>query len=170
MHMSEPITTDAAIARFDNLEPATEMQMAGRWTGRDIATGHPMDGMLAASYWYGKRFEGPDAVHPLVHRIPFWGERSVNPGLLPIRLLMALPLRDAILPLVVPLIAPLVSTARPRARLRTLSFRGRMHAAMCYDAHPIHDIFAVIDDSTLMGWMDYKGMERPYFFELSREG
>ena len=41
---------------------------------------------------------------------------------------------------------------------------------MCYDAHPIHDIFAVIDDSTLMGWMDYKGMERPYFFELSREG
>ncbi|MFL4472340.1 DUF4334 domain-containing protein [Tateyamaria armeniaca] len=38
-------------------------------------------------------------------------------------------------------------TAKPRARLRTVSFRGRLHAAMCYDAKPINDIFAVIDES-----------------------
>jgi len=167
--MTEPTTTKAAIARFDSLAPAQEASMAGRWTGRDIPTHHPMDGMLAASYWHGKRFEGADEVHPLVHRFPFWGERSVNPALLPIRLLTALPMRDRILPLLVPLLVPFVSTRKPRARLRTVSFRGRSHAAMCYDAHPIHDVFAVIDDNTVMGWMDFKGMERPYFFELSRE-
>lgn len=134
-----------------------------------MATNHPMDGMLASSYWYGKRFDGDDEVHPLVHKIPFWGERSINPGLLPIRFLTAMPLRDPLLYLTVPLLAPFLSTRKSKARLRTISFRGRLHAAMCYDARPINDIFSVIDENTMMGWMDFKGMGRPYFFTLSRE-
>ena len=163
------MTTAHAIDLFDSLEPAKTSQMAGRWTGQDIPTNHPMDGMLASSYWYGKRFEGEDEVYPLVHRFPFWGERSVNPALLPIRFLTALPMRDTVLRITAPLLVPFVSTRKPKARLRTISFRGRLHAAMCYDARPINDIFSMIDEDTMMGWMDFKGMEKPYFFELSRE-
>jgi len=55
-----------------------------------------------------------------------------------------------------------------RARLRTLEFRGRYHAAMCYDQKPINDVFARIDDDTVMGWMDFKGADQPYFFKLFR--
>ena len=168
MH-TDPMTTQDAIALFDSLAPATETQLIGSWTGQDIATGHPMDGMLAASYWHGKRFDSADDVHPLIHDVPVWGVRSLNPALMPIRLVTALPLRDRILRLLVPVLAPVLSTRKSKARLRTLSFRGRMHAAMCYDALPIHDIFAVIDQDTLMGWMDAKGMEQPYFFKLTRE-
>lgn len=163
------LTTQAAIKLFDSLEPAQASHMIGRWTGREIATNHPMDGMLAATYWHGKRFECEDAVHPLVHNFPLWGERSLNPGLLPIRLLVRLPLRDVILAFILPLIVPFFSTRHPKARLRTISFRGRMHATMCYDAKPINDVFAILDENTVMGWMDFKGTDQPYFFELSRD-
>ena len=161
--------TADAISLFDSLEPAKASNMLGRWVGQEILTGHPMDGLLVSSYWYGKEFKGDDAVHPLVHRVPIWGELNLNPGLLPIRFATALPFRHPILRILVPLVAPLLSTKKPKARLRTIQFRGRMHAAMCYDARPINDVFAVLDDNSLMGWMDFKGIEKPYFFKLARE-
>lgn len=166
---NERMTTDEAIARFDALEPAPAAMMLGRWRGAGIDTGHPMDGMLEATRWHGKIFDGPDAVHPLVHRGLSGRLYCVNPAFLAIRMTTALPMRDPILRAVFPLIGPLLSTSRHKARLRTIEFRGRCHAAMCYDAKPINDVFARIDDDTVMGWMDFKGMERPYFFSLARE-
>lgn len=166
---TDQLSTADAIALFDNLEPASAGSMIGKWVGREVATNHPMDGLLKSSYWYGKRFETTDAVHPLVHWFPLWGEMSINPGLLPIRLVTAMPLRDPLLRATVPLIAPVLSTRKPKARLRTIEFRGRMHAAMCYDARPINDVFAVLDETAVLGWMDFKGMEQPYFFKLTRE-
>ena len=163
------MATSDAIALFDSLEPADAALMIGKWAGQEVPTNHPMDGLLRSSYWHGKRFEGTDAVHPLVHRFPLWGEMSINPGLLPIRLATALPLRDPILRATAPLFAPLLSTRKPKARLRTIEFRGRMHAAMCYDTKPINDVFAILDKNTVLGWMDFKRMTQPYFFKLIRE-
>lgn len=161
--------TDDAIALFDSLEPATEAQMLGRWRGEEMETGHPMEGMLASCYWYGKTFDGPDAVHPLVHQMPIWGRMSVNPALIPIRLATSLPLRDKLAPVLMPILAPLVRTSKPKARLRTIEFRGRPHAAMLYDAKPINDVFAQLSEDSMLGWMDFKGMAQPYFFKLYRE-
>ncbi|MEM8592771.1 MAG: DUF4334 domain-containing protein [Pseudomonadota bacterium] len=158
-----------AIEWFDTLEPATEDQMLGAWQGADVTTDHPMDGMLAASYWHGKRFEGPDAVQPLIHNVPLWGQRALNPRFLPLRLVTKLPARDPLLKVTFPLIAPFFFTTKPKARLRTLRFRGRAHAAMCYDERPISDVFARIDETQVLGWMDMKGMAQPYFFRLTRE-
>lgn len=166
---NDKMTTEEATALFDSLEPATEAQMIGRWRGEGIDTSHPMDGMLESSYWYGKVFNGSEDVHPLVHQMPLWGRVSINPGLLPIRLSTNLPLRDVVAPVLFPLLAPLLWTRKPKARLRTILFRGRHHAAMCYDARPINDVFAQLDPDKLLGWMDFKGMERPYFFKLHRE-
>lgn len=167
---NDQMTTQEAIALFDRLEPARPEDLLGRWCGEGIDTDHPMDGMLEASYWYGKNFEGPDAVHPLVHRVPLWGEVNINPALLPLRLATYLPLRDALGPFLFPLLVPFIRTGKPRARLREIKFRGRYHAAMCYDAKPINDVFARIDDTSVMGWMDFKGMKNPYFFKLFRYG
>jgi hypothetical protein len=40
---------------------------------------------------------------------------------------------------------------------------------MIYDEVPIHDIFRKVDDQTVLGLMDYKPAERPFFFVLQRE-
>ncbi|MEO1573569.1 MAG: GXWXG domain-containing protein [Pseudomonadota bacterium] len=166
---NERMTTAEATALFDQLEPATPEQMIGRWRGEGVDTDHPMDGMLESSYWYGKVFEGPEAVHPLIHKVPLWGRLSVNPTLLPIRAATALPLRDTLAPFLFPVLAPFLRTGRPKARLRCVEFRGRQHAAMVYDAKAIIDVFAQYDRDTLLGWMDCKGMAQPYFFKLLRD-
>ncbi|MFD4433536.1 GXWXG domain-containing protein, partial [Nocardia sp. NPDC058497] len=61
---------DAALALFDSLPPVQATELTGRWHGRELATGHPLDGLLAASGWYGKQFDGLDSVHPLLFRDP----------------------------------------------------------------------------------------------------
>ena len=144
--------------------------MLGHWRGEDVTKDHPMDGLLAASYWHGKRFEGAEAVFPLIHDLPLWGRRALNPRFMPVRLLMSLPARGLLLRVAMPVLAPAFFTKTPRARLRTVQFRGRAHAAMCYDDKPIHDIFARIDEHSVLGWMDFKGMAQPYFFKLTRKG
>lgn len=164
------LSTSDAINHFDSLETITDTDMIGYfWRGEGIDTDHPMDGMLESSRWWGKAFFGPNEVHPLIHNGIFKDKFYVNPALLPIRLATHLPLRDYIAPFLFPLISPLISTKRHKARVRMLEFRGKLSAAMCYDAKPINDCFRKIDDDTVMGWMDFKGMEQPYFFKLSRD-
>jgi len=50
-----------------------------------------------------------------------------------------------------------------------VEYRGKVSAAMVYDRQPIIDLFRKIDENTVLGMMDYKRMERPYFFRLSRD-
>ena len=177
---NERMTTEQATALFDRLAPATAEQMIGRWRGEGVDTDHPMDGMLESSYWYGKVFDGPEAVHPLIHKVPLWGRVSINPALLPIRAATALPLRDTLAPWLFPVLAPLLRTGRgqskrPRCSVRlpsrgtSIAMTGPVHAAMVYDAKAIIDVFAQYDQNTLLGWMDCKGMAQPYFFKLFRD-
>ena len=163
------MTVEAALSYFDGLEPVRVEDMIGRWRGEGIDTGHPMDGLLEASSWHGKIFEGPDAVHPLVHRGPFGGRFFVNPALLPFRLSTALPLRGVLIPLLFLLLRPVLSTRKPRARLRMTEYRGRLSATMQYDAKPINDVFRRIDARSVLGLMDARGVARPFFFRLTRE-
>ena len=54
-------TTDQALEFFDELPAVAAQEITGRWRGSELATGHPLDGLLAASGWYGKQFDGPDS-------------------------------------------------------------------------------------------------------------
>ena len=67
------------------------------------------------------------------------------------------------------MIRPLVSTRQPKARLRLTEYRGVVTATMSYDALPINDVFRKIDDDTLVGAMDARGLEAPFLFVLRRE-
>ena len=40
---------------------------------------------------------------------------------------------------------------------------------MVYDALPIHDVFRLVDQETLLGAMDIRGYPEPFFFVLRRE-
>jgi hypothetical protein len=165
-------TTDQAWSLFDDLDAVEPDFMTGAWRGSGFPTGHPMDGLLEAYRWHGKHFDGTGDVHPLVFETAGGQTHSINPlFLLPILGMLdrcALP-RTGLLPWVFSVLMPMFSTRRTRARLRLTRYRGRDTATMIYDHLPIHDIFRKVDDNTVLGVMDLKGMRQPYFFVLRRE-
>jgi hypothetical protein len=145
-------------------------EVLGAWLGAGVPTGHPFDGLLERLGWHGKRFAGTEDGHPLVFRGARGTLRSVDPGRLPVALLTRRP-GLARLPLVDRAfrgLLPLLATPAPRSRLRTVEHRGVRTAAMVYDAVPVIDVFRRVDDRTLLGVMDLRGMPRPFFFLLRR--
>lgn len=166
-------TAEEALRFFDSLPPMAATAMTGFWRGGGLRTGHPLDGMLEAFGWRGKRFDGPDAVHPLVFGEP-GALFSVNPSLAPLGLV----LRYGRL-LESPALAPtaraalaLLRTKEPKARLRMTEFRGVTTATMIYDSLPINDMFRRVDADTALGLMDRRGDKAPnyFYFVLRREG
>jgi hypothetical protein len=67
------------LALFDWLAPVDAGFMLGAWRGSGFHTGHPLDGLLEACRWHGKRFEDAEHVHPLVFETLGGRARSVNP-------------------------------------------------------------------------------------------
>jgi hypothetical protein len=158
-----------ALELFDGLDVAELDFMLGTWRGAEFPTGHPMDGMLTAAGWYGKRFVDPETVHPLLfhtadHRAVF----AVEPALCPVGLRLPTG-RGQPYHRLITAARPLLGTRKPRARLRMVEHRGRATATMIYDAKPINDVFRRVDDDTVLGLMDYRKWDRPYFFLLHRE-
>ena len=161
--------TDEALILFDRLDAVDTRFMLGAWKGEEFPTGHPMDGALAAYGWRGKRFDSEEHVHPLVFgsgaRTFAVRPRWVWPG---VPLLLRWPQLRKAAPLV-RAVLPLLATRRSHARLRMVLFRGRLGAAMVYDDVPIQDVFRRLDADSVLGLMDMKGMEQPFFFVLRRE-
>ncbi|MFG3615276.1 DUF4334 domain-containing protein [Nocardia sp. NPDC047654] len=163
-------TTQEAWALFDRLPAApVEEITTGRWRGEELHTGHPMDGVLVASGWYGKQFDGPDHVHPLLF-ISGGEVFPIDPRRVPLGLAGRVPLSGVrALRKLLPALAPALRTRKPTARLRAVEYRGVTSAAMVYDHLPIIDHFRRADEHTLLGVMDLRGMAEPYFFVLHRD-
>lgn len=156
-----------ALALFDSLEPMSVDSMIGMWRGGEIITGHPMEGMLTSTGWYGKQFVDANTVHPLLF---FTSDRKavfpVNPALVPMGI--KLPAGRSYHRLITAG-RPVIGTAKPTARLRMTEYRGVSSATMIYDAKPINDVFRRVSDDTVLGAMDLRGDENPYFFFLRRD-
>lgn len=166
--LGDACTLEEALVLFDSLDAVRAEEILGRWRGREVRTGHPMDGALEASGWWGKWFDGVDEVHPLVFETPGGDLVSLDPRRVPLGLADTLPtgaMSAARRSLGVLKIA--MQTAKPRARLRHVEFRGVVTAAMVYDHLPIIDVFRRVDDDTLLGVMDLRG-SAPYCFVLER--
>ena len=157
-----------AAAYFDSLPAVRCEEMLGRWKGREVRTGHPMDGMLEASGWYGKQFDSLDGVHPLLFSTPRGKLFAVDPRKVPLGLAPKVPagvVEKAQGALGV--LKPAIGTKKHRARLRPVEHRGVVTAAMVYDHLPIIDFFRRLDDDNVLGVMDLRG-STPYFFALAR--
>ncbi len=141
--------TDAACRLFDALDPIDPTEMIGTWKGSELPSGHPMDGWLEKTGWYGKAFHSAEHVDPLLFKSPFGKPFPLHP-------------------FPPALIVNLLNDARGAARLRKMEWRGKTSAVMIYDQLPIQDHFRKVNDDVLMGMMDCKGMNRPYFFLLAR--
>ncbi|MEM7516884.1 MAG: DUF4334 domain-containing protein [Planctomycetota bacterium] len=160
-------TTEEGLALYDSLEPVSPEFMYGRWSGFEIETGHPMDGLLVPSGWYGKIFFGDDEVHPLV----FFGSDkkelyAVNPFYIPTNLQLP---KNEFLGTLIGMSRVMLETSSSKARLRNTEYRGKVTATMIYDEKPIHDMFVKLDDNRVLGAMDLKGQPLPYFFVLERD-
>ncbi|MEU4340743.1 DUF4334 domain-containing protein [Nocardia sp. NPDC023852] len=163
-------TAAEAWVLFDRLPAArVEEITTGRWRGDELPTGHPFDGVLVASGWYGKQFDGPDDVHPLL----FTARGTVfpvDPRRIPLGLAGRVPLSGVrAMRRMLPYLRPALRTRKSTARLRDIEYRGVASAAMVYDHLPIIDHFRRADEHTLLGVMDLRGMTEPYFFILRRD-
>ncbi len=154
------IRGEDALALFDRLPTVDLAFMRGTWKGAELQTGHPMDGMLSATGWYGKQFLDEERVHPLLF---FTEDRGavfpVNPRRWPspsLRGPVGAHRAD-------------VETSDFKARLRMTEYRGQLSATMLYDDWPTLDVFRKGDDSSVLGLMDARGMAAPYFFVLRRD-
>jgi Domain of unknown function (DUF4334)/GXWXG protein len=138
--------------------------------GSELPTGHPLDGLLEAFGWHGKRVGNPDETHPRVFEGAA-GLFSVNPALLPVslavrfsRLVLTHPM-----PVIGRRLVRMARTSKPRARLRMMEYRGVVTATMSYDALPINDHFRRVDADTMIGVMDFRSIDRPFLFVLRHE-
>jgi hypothetical protein len=140
----------AGPASYDDLErlwadcpTVRAADIVGSWAGSDFGPGHPVHEMLATSSWHGKRFESVHKAHPLICRGAD-GELFSNAEL-----------------------------GHGLASLWDIEFRGEVTASMVYDGQPVVDHFKRVDDDTLLGIMNGKGVRhegRHYYFVLEREG
>lgn len=162
-------TTEEALRVFDELEPV-ELEFAiGRWRGSELRTGHPMNGWLEASGWYGKEFVDPECVHPLL-----FGDRGdrifkVAPDLALMRFMLSLPFDPQVMRPLLSGLTWLRRTESSQARLRMMQYRQKVSATMIYDCLPIHDAFRKVDEQTMMGAMDFKDVSEPFWFWLVRD-
>ncbi|MER6346302.1 DUF4334 domain-containing protein [Streptomyces sp. NPDC001595] len=111
-------------------------EILGAWEGGEFRTGHPLEGTLAKVDWYGKTFASVHDAKPLICR-DATGELYSNREL-----------------------------GQGEASLWTVEFRGETTATMVYDGRPVLDHFKQVDDTTLMGIMNGKGIapEGPYYY------
>lgn len=168
-----PTTTIEALNIFDAAEAVDPDFMIGTWHGAEVPTGHPMDGLLEASGWWGKQFIDAETVHPLL--FPDTSGRHLwplNPALAFGGLGLAAKLPALLkLPVAKPIAAlrPVLRAHSAKARLRTTRYRGIDTATMVYDQLPINDVFRKLSDDAVIGAMDLRGIPRPYFFVLRRD-
>jgi len=161
-----------ALELFDSLEPVDIEFMIGRWQGDGYPTVHPLDGLLEVFHWYGKLFESAEDVHPLLFSNRRGKLVRINPGYMKPSFALAEHMskfKSKTAGNIFQLLLPLFSTSKSRARLRMTEYRGKTSATMIYDQLPINDVFRMLDDNTVLGVMDNKLLEDPFFFKLTRD-
>ncbi len=162
-------STDALLSWFDGLAPLAPDEMPGTWRGSSVPSGHPFDGCLERFGWVGKRILSEEEVFPLLFATRGGRTVAVAPGRLPFGLALRLGLeRHRATAALFGVAIGLFATRRPGARLRRIEYRGVVSAAMIYDRLPIVDAFRRIDRDTVLGAMDYRSFEHPFFFRLER--
>lgn len=136
---------------FDSLEPVDLESLLGTWRGKEFRTGHPLDSVLKKLNWYGKAFHDADNVDPLLFEVKEGEVIAVDP---------------------VPFMGKqkLTEAVGGEARMRMVEFRGKVSAAMIYDHLPILDHFRKVAEGKLLGMMDLKGDQQPFFFLLEKVG
>ncbi|GAA4800379.1 DUF4334 domain-containing protein [Streptomyces ziwulingensis] len=135
---SDLVPADELDAVWAALPTVRVEEILGAWQGSGFDTGHPLHQRLETSGWYGKTFLAADDAKPMIMR--------AQDGRL---------YSDTAL-------------GKGEASLWMVEFRGEVTATMVYDGQPVLDHFKAVDDRTLLGIMNGKGIraEGPFFYFL----
>jgi hypothetical protein len=168
---SEPVrfTQEQAFELFDSLESIKPEELSGLWRGREVCTGHPLEGLLSTCNWYGKRFDDSEHVFPMVFARSNGSTFCTNPSRMPLNArLSSLP--GPLMRFLFRCAYPYLVSHASGARLRTIEFRGASDACMIYDRLAVIDVFRRIDANTLFCIMDMKddASDKTFFFQLYR--
>jgi hypothetical protein len=139
-----PLAPGELDALWADLEVVDVASILGSWRGFAFLTGHPIEKVLSAGRWHGKRFVAPDDAKPLICRADDGSLYSDT------------------------------TAGRGEASLWNVEFRGEVTATMVYDGMAVLDHFKRVDDDTLMGVMNGKpALVLPtghhFYFGLERE-
>ncbi|HEX2315098.1 MAG TPA: DUF4334 domain-containing protein [Thermomonospora sp.] len=117
----------------------------------------PVTADFLLGVWRGGLFNRDDALAGMLLGMDWYGKRFVD--------------RDHVEPLLCRAAdGSLYSYERlGLARLREVSFRGVVSAAMVYDQRPIIDHFRRVSDDVVAGAMDAKGQPDVLYFHLTRD-
>lgn len=159
-------TAENALAIFDQLETVDVNFMIGKWKGSEVQTSHPLGGGLESTGWYGKIFKDPENVSPLVF---YTLDKSDVFFVNPIVMAKNTENQGKSGPILMGELQEQVETTDYKARLRMTEYRGKVSATMIYDDMPINDVFRKVDEATVLGVMDSKGVPEPLFFILKRD-
>ena len=164
------VNTNDALKIFDDLEPVDLDFMMSRWRGSEVHTNHPLNGFLEVTNWYGKEFVTAEHVHPLLFMDNNNNLFKIAPNPTVMKLGLRLPiLKSKNLQPILGILTSLLKTEASHARIRMTEYREKVSATMIYDNLAINDIFRKIDENTVLGLMDYKGVPDPFFFILKRD-
>ena len=127
--------TQAALDVFDGLAPVPVREVRGMWRGRTFPSGHPLDGVLEACGWLGKRIDDEEHVHPLVFRTVLGGRVHLRPWGARLALARGVSaLRSPVLGRLAQLLLPLLATGRSQALVHSPaheSIRAGISASRC---------------------------------------
>ena len=160
------VSCEDALAIYDALEPIdTDFMLAPE--GEGFATGHPLDKSDVAT-GMASVLTAPNT-YPLVFRKASGKLTTVKPMLVMPGLGCWTGCRFCRIG------GKTFQFALPLSRRRSapacmIHYRGKTSATMSYDNLPINDVFRKVDDNTVLGIMDLKGMKQPFFFVLRRDG
>ncbi|MEF0941427.1 DUF4334 domain-containing protein [Rhizobium sp. BR 362] len=158
------------LAYFDSLSVAPVTGLAGLWQGHGVASEHPLDGVLENLGWYGKRFTTDLRADALLFAVGPHRLVAIDPAMIPLRLAFRFHRfgRTQVARNLFSYLQKICRAKAPVASLRSMSFRGKTSTAMVYDRQPITDHFRRIDEDRLLGVMAVEGVDRHYFFVLTR--
>ncbi|MFI6764598.1 FAD-dependent oxidoreductase [Streptomyces sp. NPDC050355] len=140
---SHAVTDSAELdGLWEALDTVRPDQILGTWRGSPLNTGHSAERRLRNLRWYGKKFNSPNDVQPLICRD--------NHGHL----------------------YPETEASGGGGRLLMLPFRNDVTTALVYHAKPVIDYFKKADHNTLMGIMtggnELADNGRVFYFILQR--
>jgi hypothetical protein len=171
--LSEWLTTGldekCALERFTGLDTAKDL--VGRWRGHSLPTQHPLDGLLEALGWHGKWIDSVNEVHPLIFRNRFGRLIPIEPLFMPAALAIQWPdlAKSWIARSGLALAASLLRAHSYGARLETRNYDGRSGMALVYRRKSIVDHLRQVGPNEVIGLMEHRRMERPFFFLLTRD-
>jgi hypothetical protein len=167
---AERISPARALEIFDRLDPVELDFLSGLWQGKEVYTGHPLNGLLTLCHWYGKEFIDAENVHPLL----FTDRNNQIFKVAPYPVIVKISIKflksyPHLLPAIQPWLLTAISwlkTNKSQAKLRKIEHRGKITSAMFYNTLPIVDFFRKIDNQTILGLMDWRDLPEPFFFIL----